>query len=63
MSKDEFVSVLREKGYNAINDEGCVLILVPKVPKKTEYSKLVRLVKESGYKGSYGWREEGKLQE
>lgn len=60
MSKDEFVSVLREKGYKAENAEGCVMITVKTMPKKTENSKLVRLMKEYGYSGSYGWRQERK---
>ena len=60
MSKDEIVSVLREKGYRAENAEGCVMITVEKMPKKTENSKLVRFLKKCGYTGSYGWRQERK---
>lgn len=56
MSKDEFAEYLRGKGYNAINDKGCVTVLVPEITKKIK-REITRCVKECNYDMSYGLRE------
>lgn len=53
MTKAEFVNYLKDKGFDAFEDEGCVLIVTE---DKEDLDKLDELVKETGYIGTRGWR-------
>ena len=53
ITKDQFVAYLRARGYKAVNDGGCVKMLVPEINKKAMQT-LKDLVKQTGYVGIYG---------
>lgn len=53
MTKAEFVEYLKGKGYEALEDEGCVLIVTE---DKDDLDKLDEFVKETGFIGNRGWR-------
>lgn len=61
MTKAEFVEYLKGKGFEALEDEGCVLIVTE---NKADLDKLDELVRETGFIGNSGWRDTnyGKLQ-
>ena len=54
MNKADFAAYLNEKGYPAENDSGVVMI--QKSLTKTEEKAVQNLVKEAGYRASYGYR-------
>ena len=56
MGKEEFEEHLKRKGYNVINDRGCIMVLVPEITKKIK-REITRCVKECDYDMSYGLRE------
>lgn len=61
LTKNEFAEYLKEQGFNALVDEGCVLIVTE---DKKDLDQLEKLVKEKGFIGTRGWRDTnyGKLQ-
>ena len=54
MTKDEFAEYLRDKGFKAVNEGGCVIIITP---DKHDLKLMEKMVKETGYIGSRGWRD------
>lgn len=61
MTKAEFVEYLKGKGFKALEDEGCVLIVTE---NKEDLDTMDELATETGYIGNRGWRDTnyGKLQ-
>lgn len=61
MTKAEFVEYLKGKGFEALEDEGCVLIVTE---NKADLDKLDELATKNGFIGTRGWRNTnyGKLQ-
>lgn len=54
MTKAEFAEYLRGQGFNALVDDGCVLIVTE---DKKDLDQLEELVKEKGFIGTRGWRD------
>ena len=54
MSKDEFVKLLRSKGYEDVeNERGCVMVTCE---KRSTWRTVKKIAKEAGYDRSFGWR-------
>ncbi len=64
ISKDQFVAYLRARGYKAVNDGGCVKMLVPEINRRN-MQIMKDLIAQTGYVGSYGLdaREQQKTEE
>lgn len=63
MTKSEFAEYLTDNGYPAENENGVVMISKEKPLTKTDIKTVQGLMKEAGYKASYGYtfyRNEGK---
>ena len=56
MGKEEFEEHLKSKGFNVINERGCIMVLVPEITKKIQ-KDIRQCVKDCGYDKSYGLRE------
>ena len=55
MTTAMFAEFLRGKGMNAVVDNGCVIVMVKEITGRTT-APLKKLVAQTGFKGSYGWR-------
>ena len=53
MSKEEAVSLLISKGYDAKLIDGCVEI---ETPDYKDSDRMRRILKKAGYTASYGWK-------
>lgn len=53
MTKYEFVEELRRRGYEAENENGCVMVIGP---DRETIRSMEQIAAEVGYQGSYGWR-------
>lgn len=53
MTKTEFVECLRANGFNALVDDGCVLIVTD---NKDDLDQMDELAKKKGFIGTRGWR-------
>ena len=53
MTKNEFAEELRRRGYEVINDDGCVIVIRE---GKGCFREIEKIAKAVGYEGSYGWR-------
>lgn len=53
MTKNEFAEELRRRGYEVINDDGCVIVIRE---GKGCFREIEKIAKAVGYDGSYGWR-------
>ena len=53
MTKSDFVKTLREHGYNAENENGCVMVTTS---NKGDFRKVQKIAKEADYEQSFGWR-------
>ena len=56
MNKDEAVSFLKKKGYQAENSRGVVTILYDRPQMVSEYKQILLLLREHGYQGSFGMK-------
>ena len=56
VSKEEAAEYLRGLGYNAVVDDGLVLILLNEIPTSQERNKIIAHLLECGYRSSFGWR-------
>ena len=56
MNKMEFLALLLTKGYNAINDNGAVMVVVAEEDLTRVHSEVFRLAKEHDYLASWGVR-------
>lgn len=54
MTKKEFAEYLRTKGFNALVDDGCVMIVTE---NKDDLDRIDELAKETGFIGTRGWRD------
>ena len=53
MTKSDFVKTLWEHGYNAENENGCVMVTTS---NKGDFRKVQKIAKEADYEQSFGWR-------
>lgn len=53
MSKDEFILELKQRGFKAENDKGCVMVTTPDMKDLQTIQKIALQV---GYGLSFGWR-------
>lgn len=53
MTKGDFVKTLQERGYNAVNENGCVIVTTS---DKGDFRKIKKIAKEADYEQSFGWR-------
>lgn len=53
MTKDEFEKTLREHGYDAETEDGCVMVTHE---NKRVWKEISKIAKKEGYDKSYGWR-------
>lgn len=53
MTKDEFTERLRAAGYQAENENGCVVVLSP---DHKDFTAVGQMAESVGFDGSYGWR-------
>lgn len=53
MTKTEFARYLTDKGYPSENDGG--VVMVKRSVSKSELANIKKLIKEAGYKNSYGY--------
>ena len=58
VTKEEAAEYLRSLGYDAIEEDGAVLIRLKEVPTASERNKIIAHLIECGYKSSFGWRRE-----
>ena len=56
VTKEEAAEYLRSLGYDAIEEDGAVLIRLTEVPTASERNKIIAHLIECGYKSSFGWR-------
>ena len=56
VSKEEAAEYLRGLGYNAVVDDGLVLILLNEIPTSQESFKILTHLREIGYRSSWGWK-------
>ena len=56
VSKEEAAEYLRGLGYDAIEEDGLVLVRLPEVPTASERFKILAHLRECGYTSSFGWR-------
>jgi len=55
MNKDEFAEALRDAGFKAEIEDGCVMAYVPEITKAVEKT-ITGIAEAEGYYGSYGWK-------
>ena len=60
MSKEEAAEYLRGLGYDAIEEDGTVLIRFNRIATESDKRKLVSHLREIGYGSSWGWMREVK---
>ena len=60
MSKEEAAEYLRSLGYDAIEEDGTVLIRFNRIATESDKRKLVSHLREIGYGSSWGWMREAK---
>lgn len=53
MTKDEFTERLRAAGYQAENENGCVVV---QSPDHKDFAAVGQMAESVGFDGSYGWR-------
>lgn len=53
MTKEEFASRPRAQGYEAQNEDGCIMITTG---NREDFDRIREIAEASGYAGSYGWR-------
>ena len=59
MSKQELVEYLINAGYKAeLDNDGVVMVLVPKTLNIREHRKLAKVINETKFSSSWGWRAE-----
>ncbi len=56
MTKDEVAEHLTNAGYPASNEKGVVTIKTAVPMPKTKKNKIRRILREIGYRASWGWR-------
>ena len=56
VSKEEAAEYLRSLGYNAVVDDGLVLIFLNEIPTSQERNKIISHLLECGYRSSFGWK-------
>ena len=60
VSKEEAAEYLRGLGYDAIEEDGTVLIRFNRIATESDKRKLVSHLREIGYGSSWGWMREVK---
>ena len=55
VSKEEAAEYLRGLGYDAIEEDGTVLIRFNRIATESDKRKLVSHLRKCGYKSSFGW--------
>lgn len=53
MTKSDFVKTLREHGFKAENENGCVMVTTS---DKRDFRQIKKIAKEADYEQSFGWR-------
>lgn len=56
MNKDEAVTFLKKKGYQAENDRGVVTIIYDRPKMVSEYKQILAMLREQGYIASFGMK-------
>ena len=60
VTKEEAAEYLRGLGYDAIEEDGTVLIRFNRIATESDKRKLASHLREIGYDSSFGWRREVK---
>ena len=60
VTKEETAEYLRGLGYDAIEEDGTVMIRLKEVPTASERFKILSHLREIGYESSWGWMREVK---
>lgn len=58
MTKEYAAEYLRSLGYDALEEDGTVLIRLKEVPTVKERLKILSHLREIGYDSSWGWKKE-----
>lgn len=58
MTKEYAAEYLRGLGYDAVEEDGTVLIRLKEVPTAKERFKILSHLLEIGYDSSWGWKKE-----
>ena len=56
ITKEETVEYLKKKGYKAYMDGFEVMVAVDHILSQKEHKALEKVIEQSGYKSSWGWR-------
>ena len=58
VTKEEAAEYLRGLGYDAIEEDGTVIIRFKRIATESDKRKLVSHLSKCGYKSSFGWMRE-----
>lgn len=53
MGKEDFMTLLADKGYKVVNEDGCIMVIHP---EKRTLEEITWIAREAGYMGGMGWR-------
>ena len=56
VTKEQAAEYLRGLGYDAIEEDGLVLVRLPEVPTAQERFKILSHLREINYSSSFGWQ-------
>lgn len=53
MTREEFVNELKNYGFRAVNEKGCVMVITPNIK---DLQVIQKIALQCGYGLSFGWR-------